>query len=57
MFLFQTLSTESQSKQNQNLPFSTPSSPIEMPSDEAEVMEHSLCVEYENSSSDDIILG
>jgi len=57
MFLSQTLSTESQSIQNQNLPFSTPSSPIEMPSDEAEVMEHSLCVEYENSSSDDIILG
>jgi len=28
-----------------------------MPSDEAEVMEHSLCIEYENSSFDDTILG
>jgi len=60
MPLFRTISTEnvSLSTQNQNVPFSTPSSPaIEMPPDEAEVMEHSLCIEYENSSFDDTILG
>jgi len=26
-------------------------------SDEIEVMEHSLCVEYENASADDTMLG
>jgi len=46
------LSTENVnlSSQNPNVSFSTPSN-------EAEVMEHSLCIEYENSSSDDTILG
>lgn len=42
------------STQNQ---FSTPSNFVEMPSDKIEVMEHSLCVEYENSSADDTTLG
>lgn len=59
MSLFRTISTENVrlTTQIQNVPFSTPSSSIEIPSDEAEVMEHSLCIEYENSSSYDTILG
>lgn len=59
MSLFRTISTENiiLSTQNQNVPFSTPSSSIEIPSDKTEVVEHSLCIEYENSSSDDTILG